>query len=208
MRRCWISLYTDRAVLYRARNHFPHRTVRLAVVVQQLVDPDVSGILFTADPISGHHGIVSIDAGFGLGEALVGGLISADLYRVDRRRHAILLARPGDKKFAIRSVPGGGTRQEPLPDAPRHARALDDAQVLALAELGGRIEALYGGVPQDIEWCIASGKIYIVQARPITSLFPIPDARGGRRSARAWSTPRVASISTPRPRCASRTYAE
>lgn len=174
VRRCWISLFTDRAVLYRARNHFGHRAVRLSVVVQRLVDPQVSGILFTADPITGHRGIVSIDAGFGLGEALVGGLISADQYRVDRRRHVILQAQAGDKAFAIRSLPGGGTRQDRLPEAMRRARALEDAQVLALADIGERVEAQYGGIPQDIEWCIAEGKIYIVQARPITSLFPIP----------------------------------
>ena len=133
VRRCWISLFTDRAVLYRARNRFGHRAVRLSVVVQQLVDPEISGILFTADPISGHRGIVSIDAGFGLGEALVSGLISADLYRVDRKQHSVLLAQPGDKAFAIRSVAGGGTRQEPLSDTMRRARALNDSQVLALA---------------------------------------------------------------------------
>ena len=176
VRRCWISLFTDRAVLYRARNKFGHRAVKLAVVVQKLIDPDVSGILFTADPVSGNRHIASIDAGFGLGEALVSGLIEADLYRVDRRNHRILLARVGDKKFAIRSVPGGGTHEDPLPDAQRRARALDDAQVLALVELGERVEQLYSGVPQDIEWLIAAGKIYIVQARPITSLFPIPQS--------------------------------
>src|SRR6478752_7745197 len=102
VRRCWISLFTDRAVLYRARNRFGHRAVRLAVVVQRLVDPDVSGILFTADPVSGHRAIASIDAGFGLGEALVGGLISADLYKVDRRTQQVILARPGKKELAIR----------------------------------------------------------------------------------------------------------
>ena len=157
VRRCWISLFTDRAVLYRARSHFGQRSVRLAVVVQRLVDPEVSGIMFTADPVSGHRGTLSIDAGFGLGEALVGGLISADLYRVDRRRHVVTLAQPGDKAFAIRSLPGGGTERVDLPPEQRTARALDDTQVLALARLGERIESFYGGVPQDIEWCIASG---------------------------------------------------
>lgn len=176
VRRCWISLFTDRAVLYRARGGFGHRAVRLGVVVQRLVDPDVSGILFTADPISGNRHIASIDAGFGLGEALVSGLISADLYRVDRRSGEVLLARPGDKEFAIRSVASGGTRRETLPDSQRKTRALSDEQVRALAEIGSRIEASYGGKPQDIEWCIAQGTIYVVQARPITSLFPVPES--------------------------------
>jgi pyruvate,water dikinase len=174
VRRCWISLFTDRAVLYRARNRFGHRAVRLAVVVQRLVDPDVSGILFTADPVSGHRAIASVDAGFGLGEALVGGLISADLYKVDRRRRCVLEARPGDKAFAIRSVPGGGTRREALAEPMRTARVLDDAQLLALVDIGERIEAYYRGVPQDIEWCRAGGEFFVVQARPITSLYDIP----------------------------------
>jgi pyruvate,water dikinase len=175
VRRCWISLFTDRAVLYRARGGFGHRSVRLAVIVQRMIDPEVSGILFTADPVTGHRQIASIDAGFGLGEALVSGVISADLYRVDKRSGEVLLAKPGDKVFAIRSLRGGGTRREELPEEQRGARALDDAQVRALAEVGSRIEALYHGVPQDIEWAIAAGTIYVLQARPITSLFPIPE---------------------------------
>ena len=174
VRRCWISLFTDRAVLYRARGGFGHRAVRLGVVVQRLVTPEVSGILFTADPISGHRQIASIDAGFGLGEALVGGLISADLYRVDRRSGEVLLARPGDKAFAIRPSPEGGTLREPLAEAQRKARVLSDEQVRALAQIGARVESFYGGVPQDIEWCMAESAIYVVQARPITSLFPLP----------------------------------
>jgi rifampicin phosphotransferase len=186
VRRCWISLFTDRAVLYRARNGFGHRAVKLAVVVQKLIDPEVSGILFTADPVSGHRGIASIDAGFGLGEALVSGLIDADLYKVDRRSCRILLAQPGDKAVAIRSVPGGGTRQEPLADAQRSARALNDAQVLALVDVGERVERLYDSEPQDIEWCIAGGKIFVVQARPITSLFPIPRSPAHERGLRIF----------------------
>src|SRR6185503_15767203 len=178
-RRCWISLFTDRAVLYRARGGFGHRAVRLGVVVQRLIEPEVSGILFTADPLSGHRHIASIDAGFGLGEALVSGLISADLYRVDRRSGEILLARPGNKEFAIRSVPAGGTRREALPASQRLARALRDEEVRTLAEIGSRIESLYGGTPQDIEWCMAEGAIYVVQARPITSLFPLPESAPG-----------------------------
>jgi pyruvate,water dikinase len=175
VRRCWISLFTDRAVLYRARNGFGHRSVKLSVVVQRMIEPDVSGILFTADPISGHRRIASIDAGYGLGEALVSGLVTADLYRVDRRSQQVLLARPGDKALAIRSVPGGGTRREPVADELRHARALDDDKVRALAGIADRVERAFGGVPQDIEWCIAAGSIYVLQARPITSLFPIPE---------------------------------
>ncbi len=174
MRRCWISLFTDRAVLYRARGRFGHRSVKLAVVVQRMVDPSVSGILFTADPITGHRQIASIDAGFGLGEALVSGQISPDLYKVDRRTGGVTLARAGDKAIAIRPAPGGGTRREDQSESQRNVRALSDDQVRELVDVGARIESLYDGEPQDIEWCIADGALYIVQTRPITSLFPIP----------------------------------
>ena len=207
VRRCWISLFTDRAVIYRARGHFGHRSVRLAVIVQRLIDPDVSGILFTADPVTGHRHIASIDAGFGLGEALVSGVISADLYRVDKRSGEVLLARPGDKPFAIRSVKGGGTRREALPESERHSRALDDQQVRALANLGARIEGLYGGAPQDIEWCLAEGTIYVLQARPITSLFPIPETPGADGGVRVFlSFGHLQMMLDPMPRLAQQVW--
>jgi pyruvate,water dikinase len=171
VRRCWISLFTDRAILYRARNGFPHEAVLLSVVVQRMVRPDVSGILFTADPITGHRGVCSIDAGFGLGEALVSGLVSADLYRVDKRSGEVLEKRIGDKRIAIRPLPEGGTREEELPPAQRHAPVLDTERIAALVALGRRIEAHYGR-PQDVEWCIERGRTFVVQSRPITTLYP------------------------------------
>ncbi|PCC74913.1 pyruvate, water dikinase [Nannocystis exedens] len=174
VRRCFASLFTDRAILYRARNGFGHRQVALAVVVQRMVVPDASGILFTADPVTGHRGTLTIDAGYGLGEALVGGLVTADLYRVDRRTGALKELRVGDKQVAIRPVPGGGTVTEDVPEDRRRARVLDDAAVAALADLGARVEAHYGGVPQDLEWCLEGHRWWLVQARPITSLYPLP----------------------------------
>lgn len=173
VRACWVSLFTDRAILYRAQNGFSHRDVYLSVVVQRMIFPEVSGILFTADPISGHRQIISIDASFGLGEALVSGLVTPDLYKVDKRSHKVIEAKISDKEMAIRPKPEGGTYQEKLEGAARQARVLTDEQVLELARLGERIEAHYGK-PQDIEWCLSNGEIYIVQARPITSLFPLP----------------------------------
>lgn len=146
------------------------------MVVQRMVLPDASGILFTADPVSGHRGTLAIDAGFGLGEALVSGLVTADLYRVEKRSGRVIEARIGDKALAVRPLPEGGTTQETLSEAQRKARVLDDAQVQALARLGIAVEAHYGGVPQDVEWCIEGSQIFLVQARPITSLFPLPKA--------------------------------
>ena len=173
VRACWVSLFTDRAILYRAQNAFSHRDVYLAVVVQRMILPDVSGILFTADPVSGNRQIISIDASYGLGEALVAGLVSPDLYKVDKRSQRVISAQVSDKQLAIRPKPDGGTYQETLEGEMRHGRVLNDAKVIDLAILGARIEQHYGK-PQDIEWCISEGQTSVVQSRPITSLFPLP----------------------------------
>ncbi|MEW9700356.1 phosphoenolpyruvate synthase [Paenibacillus sp. SI8] len=170
IRNCWVSLFTDRAISYRAKNRFDHRAVFLSVVVQQMVFPEVSGIMFTADPISGHRGTVSIDASFGLGEALVSGLVSADLYQV--RQGALWSKKIARKKLAIYALPDGGTDTQDLPESEQERAALADEQVLELALLGEKIKAHYGS-EQDIEWCYAQGCLYIVQSRPITSLYPL-----------------------------------
>ncbi|MCB0026883.1 MAG: hypothetical protein KDE28_03185, partial [Anaerolineales bacterium] len=174
LRNAWISLFTDRAILYRAQNGFDHREVALSAVVQQLVEPAVSGIMFTADPLSGNRELISIDAGFGLGEALVSGIISADLYRVEKGTGRITEQRIADKKLAIRSLPTGGTETIQLSPEQSVAPSLQTTQVAALAALGRRIEQHYGQ-PQDIEWVITpSEQLFVVQSRPITSLFPLP----------------------------------
>lgn len=175
IRRCFASLFTDRAILYRAQNGFGHREVALCVVVQRMVLAEAAGILFTADPVSGHRGTLVIEAGFGLGEALVSGLITADLYRVDRRSGALIELRLGDKAVAIRPLPGGGTVTKELPSDQRAARVLDEAKVGELRQLGLAVEAHYGGEPQDVEWCLEDGRLFLVQARPITSLYPLPE---------------------------------
>src|SRR5262245_43275056 len=181
VRDCWVSLFTDRAITYRARNGFDHRRVLLSVVVQRMVLPEVSGILFTADPIDGRRHVVSIDAGFGLGEALVSGLVSADLYKVDKRTGDLIEKKIARKALAIRPLQDGGTRQEALPPDQQVQPSLTDAQVRDLAALGGRIEAHYEA-PQDVEWCLEGNRFFIVQSRPITTLFPLPDPApsGGR----------------------------
>lgn len=176
VRDCFASLYSDRAILYRAEQRIAHREVALCVVVQTMVHADRSGILFTADPITGHRDVLAIDAGFGLGESLVSGLVSADLYKIDKRDRRLLSTRVGDKKLAIRPDPDspGGTITVDLDEDSRHARVLDDRDIEALTDVGLRIERMYGS-PQDIEWCIdRNGAVYVVQTRPITSLYPIP----------------------------------
>jgi pyruvate,water dikinase len=176
IRRCWASLFTDRAILYRQQNGFDHQEVALSVVVQQMVLPEISGILFTADPVSQNRQITSIDASYGLGEALVAGLVSADLYRVDTRSNQLVEVKIGDKQLAIRPLPDGGTIQETLNNAQRTTQVLNEKQAVTLAQLGQKIEAHYGQ-PQDIEWAIADGQIYLLQTRPITTLFPLPSPR-------------------------------
>jgi len=173
IRRCWVSLFTDRAILYRNQNNFSHRDVFLSVVVQRMVLPQVSGILFTADPVSGHRHITSIDASYGLGEALVAGLVNPDLYKVDKRCNQLVDKQISDKQMAIRPLADGGTYHETITGQARTQPVLTDEQVIELAQIGERIERHYGR-PQDIEWCLADGQFYIVQSRPITTLYPLP----------------------------------
>jgi rifampicin phosphotransferase len=151
--RCWASLFSERAVTYRLRNGFEHRKVQMAVVVQQMVVPQAAGILFTADPVTSSRKVASVEASFGLGEALVSGRVNADTFKV---RDGEIVAR------------AAATNQP----------AITDAQVVRLVQLGRRIEAHFGR-PQDIEWCMAEDDFWIVQSRPITTLYPIPEAADG-----------------------------
>jgi rifampicin phosphotransferase len=171
--RCWASLFTERAVTYRLRNGFDHQKVDMAVVVQQMVFAEAAGILFTADPVTSNRKLVSLEASFGLGEALVSGRVNADMYKV--RDGLIIKKTIGTKKLAIQASPSGGTQEETIDPVRQEKPALADAQVLRLAQLGLRIEAHFG-MPQDIEWCLVDDEFQVVQSRPITTLFPIPAA--------------------------------
>ncbi|MEV0570551.1 rifamycin-inactivating phosphotransferase [Dactylosporangium sp. NPDC050588] len=174
--RCWASLFTDRAVLYRRRNGIPDGAARMAVVVQRMVLPEASGVMFTADPVTGDRRSVCVEAVNGLGEALVSGLVNADSYTV---RGGTIVARTiGVKRLAVDPAPAGGTSQRAIDPAEQARPALGDAQVVRLAELGRRIEAHFGR-PQDIEWCLAGDDLHVVQSRPITTLFPIPESADG-----------------------------
>ncbi len=174
--KCWASLFTDRAVTYRIQNGFDHRKVLLSVVIQKMVLSEVSGILFTSDPITSDRRTMSIDAGFGLGEALVSGLVNPDTYKV--RNGVIVSKRVGTQAFEIRPADSGGTRETEIEEGRRESQALTDGQILRLAAIGRKIENHFG-CPQDIEWCLADGEFYIVQSRPITTLFPAPQSRDG-----------------------------
>lgn len=173
VRRCWASLFSERAVSYRIQHGFDHRNVHMAVVVQKLVFPHASGIVFTADPVTSNRKVAAIEAGFGLGEALVGGLTGADRYRV--RDGEILDKTVAGKAIATVAVEAGGTEERPLAPERQNLQVLTDPQILQLDRLGRQIEAHFGQ-PQDIEWCLVDDAFHIVQSRPITTLYPIPGA--------------------------------
>jgi rifampicin phosphotransferase len=173
VRRCWASLWTDRAVNYRASLGLDQRKVQLAVVVQLMVEAEVAGVLFTADPVTGKRGQAVIDANPGLGEAVVSGATNPDHFVVNTASGEIVERRLGDKRIVIKGTAGGGTTRTESSDGSA-AASLSDTQLRDLAQLGAQVEAHYGS-PQDIEWAIdAAGKLWLTQARPI-----IGNARSG-----------------------------
>jgi pyruvate,water dikinase len=159
VRRCWASLFAEQAVAYRRRVGVDEREARMAVVVQRMVLPDAAGVLFTADPLTSDRTLASVEAGFGLGDGLVAGRVSAEVSKV--RDGEVVERESGAER------PERGERP-----------VLSDEQVVRLARLGRRIEAHFGR-PQDIEWCLADDGFQIVQSRPITTLFPVPAADDG-----------------------------
>ncbi|NJP90073.1 pyruvate, phosphate dikinase [Nonomuraea sp. FMUSA5-5] len=168
VRRCWASLWNPRAIAYRDQNGVPHDDVALAVVVQELVDADAAGVMFTTDPLTGDRDQTVINASWGLGESVVGGQVTPDTIKVSGGK--VIETRTGDKAVMTVRV-GGGTEERPVPAELRAAPVLDDAQALELADLGARVQALYG-TPMDVEWTRRAGTFAIVQARPITGLKP------------------------------------
>src|ERR671921_722643 len=169
--RCWASLFTERAVTYRLRNRFDQRKVYMAVVVQRMVFPRAAGVLFTADPVTGNRKVTSVEASFGLGEALVSGLVNADVYKV--RDGEVVAKAVMTKQLAILASPSGGTQEQAIEPQRQEQPALTDAQVVRLAHLGRRIEAHFGR-PQDIEWSVVAAGFQIVPSRPDRTIFPIP----------------------------------
>ena len=169
--RCWASLWTARAIGYRARNQISHDEVALAVVVQQMVQSEAAGVLFTANPLTGKRSETVIDATLGLGEALVSGQVEPDHYVVDSSGEKILDKTLGAKALSIQGQASGGTVT--LHHSAAGRQALPDEQILALARLGGQAQTYFGS-PQDMEWAWADGRLYVLQSRPVTSLYPLP----------------------------------
>ncbi|HYK93622.1 MAG TPA: phosphoenolpyruvate synthase [Thermoplasmata archaeon] len=180
IRKCWGSLFTPRVLVYRARKGFDHAEVRLAVVVQKMVDSVVSGILFTRDPNTGENHMI-VEAGWGLGEAIVGGEVTPDHYVVDGVTQRIVLKQLSEQAFKLVRDDAGGNRKVTIPEAEGKAQKLPDDRIVRLASLARVIESHYRR-PMDVEWCADSHSLYIVQARPVTTL-PSGTATGPTPSA-------------------------
>jgi rifampicin phosphotransferase len=168
---CWSSLWTARAIGYRIRNRIDHQEAALAVLVQEMVQSDSSGVLFTANPLTGMRSESVIDATLGLGEALVSGEVEPDHYVVDILNRRIVTKTLGEKKISTRARPDGGV--DTVEEDAREQQALSDEQIFQVAETGQQIQDAYG-FPQDIEWALAGNELYILQSRPVTSLYPVP----------------------------------
>ncbi|MEV0382535.1 PEP/pyruvate-binding domain-containing protein [Nonomuraea sp. NPDC050643] len=171
VRRCWGSLWTERAIAYRARLAIDDAEVRIAVVVQRMVEADLAGVMFTANPVTGDRGQFVVDASSGLGEAVVSGLVTPDHYVIHSSGRTDFT--PGRREVVIRGRAGGGVVHESAGPEPER---LPDAALAELTRLGGEVAAHFGR-PQDIEWAYAGGRVHLLQARPMTALPPPPPGR-------------------------------
>ncbi|ELZ92320.1 phosphoenolpyruvate synthase [Haloferax volcanii] len=169
VKECWASLFSERAIYYRNRKGFPHDKVDIAVVVQQMVDAEKSGVMFTRHPSTGKKEII-IEAAWGLGEAVVSGTVSPDNYVVSRESGEVETATIADKKtMCVRDEESGETVMRDVPNGRRHERVLTDDEVSRLLELGELVEDHYEK-PQDVEWAVYDGEVYMLQSRPITTI--------------------------------------
>ena len=155
IRKCWSSLFTARAIAYREKQGFAHEDVKLAVVVQKMVNSEVSGIMFTVDPNSGAKEIV-IEGGYGLGEAIVGGEVTPDTYKIDKDNMSIKARRISTQKWKYTKGPDGSTVKEDIPEEKQAVQKIEDRRVVEIAEIGRQIEIHYEK-PMDMEWCIEDG---------------------------------------------------
>ena len=172
VRRCWASLWNPRAVSYRKRVGLDTTEIAIAVVVQRMIDAERSGVLFTANPLDHRRDRMLLSASFGLGEAVVGGDVSPDNWVLDAQGKVLEHHLSDKQVITVRE--GKGTVNEPMPEEKRRAVSLNDREVAELAALGARAQKYFDS-PQDLEWAIEGGRIYLVQSRPITSLFPLPE---------------------------------
>jgi len=168
VRECWASLFTQRAIYYRQEQGFDHSAVNIAVVVQQMVDAEKSGVMFTSHPSTGDATMI-IEAAWGLGEAVVSGAVSPDNYVIDRDDRSMDVTIAEKKVMHEKDEATGQTIEREVPEDKRTQRVVSDNEIDALMDLGERVEDHYGE-PQDVEWAIVDGDVYMLQSRPITTI--------------------------------------
>src|SRR5215212_1428053 len=202
VQRCWASLWTERAIRYRSLHGIEQGSVELAVVVQRLVNADAGGVMLTADPVTGDTSVIEINAAWGLGEAVVSGSVTADSFTVDRNSgrllRSVIMPKP------IMTVPAvGGITDRPVPMGRQAEASLTKAQVSELAALGATIADLYAR-PMDVEWCRTGDQLFVLQARPITTLNPPDPWNDSRDGDFLWTNTNVGEaipdVMTPWPR--------
>ncbi|WP_324663198.1 phosphoenolpyruvate synthase [Haloarcula sediminis] len=181
VKECWASLFTQRAIYYRNEQGFAHDAVDIAVVVQEMVDAEKSGVLFTSHPSTGEPTAI-VEAAWGLGEAVVSGTVSPDNYVLDRESGEVTKVTVAEKRVMCVRGEDGQTVERSVPDEKRDAQVLDEGELARLLELGERVEAHYGS-PQDVEWAIYDGELYLLQSRPITTIDDPVEAAGSGASA-------------------------
>lgn len=168
VRKCWASLFEARAIFYREENDFEHSKVYIAVVVQKMVDADKAGVMFTVNPSTGEE-VALIEGSWGLGESVVSGDVTPDNYAVDKRNDEIINVTVSDKKVMYTNDDKGTSIKVPVPEDKREERVLSDEELIELTEMGKMVQAHYGE-PMDTEWAFEDDELFLLQARPITTL--------------------------------------
>ena len=168
IRKCWASLFEARAIFYREENNFEHSKVYIAVVVQKMAFADKAGVMFTVNPSTGED-VAMIEGSWGLGEAVVSGDVTPDNYQVDKKTNEIVNVTISDKKVMYTNDANGTSVKVDVPEEKRNERVLSDEEVIELTEMGKRVQAHYGE-PMDTEWAFEADRLYLLQARPITTL--------------------------------------
>ena len=179
---CFASLFTDRVIYYRIQNGV--KTAEMAVIIQKMIPAHISGVMFTSDPATGSRDVIAIDASFGLGTSVVSGLVSPDMFKIDKNNLTVSKI-INEKKKAVLPFSEGGVTEISIPPDHMADPAISDETAKKLAEKGMKLEALFG-CPQDIEWCLDSDDISIVQSRPITTLFPTPEHSSADKGMRTY----------------------
>ena len=168
IRKCWASLFEARAIFYREENDFEHAKVLIAVVVQKMANADKAGVMFTVNPSTGEE-IALIEGSWGLGEAVVSGDVTPDNYQVDKADNSVINVTISDKKVMYINDENETSIKVDVPEEKRNERVLSDEELIELTEMGKRIQAHYGE-PMDTEWAFENGELFLLQARPITTL--------------------------------------